>query len=148
MFSLACACRKKTLERGFRYFGLQFWGECWIGTLSFDSLIPVIKDSKWRSSHCYNHEYAKCDDAHSSDCVGKASMDYIYKVVNLDKSRDEGNTSHCRQIMHFWYIPEKYLQSNWLKNAYVMTLFPIIRCKNQFLSQAPVKNHFRRFFWS
>ena len=72
IFSLACACAEKAKEKGYEYFGLQFFGECWSGP----SLEP---DRDGLSTNCIGNNYKPCDDSSDTECIGKAFTNYVYK---------------------------------------------------------------------
>lgn len=69
-------------ERRFRYFGLQFYGECWSGDHAED--LFATKSSK----KCIGHNYATCADNAVDTCTGDAAYNYVYEIVY------EGNY-HC-----------------------------------------------------
>jgi len=81
LHALACECARLTRERGHRYFGLQFWGECWSGpSLQFHRDGP--------SSKCVNSAYQACDVDSEVECVGKAFTNYIYDT-EVDSNQEE-----------------------------------------------------------
>jgi len=71
--SLACACAKAAKAKGWRYFGLQFYGECWSGP----SLNPG-RDGP--SQKCIGTNYKPCNDDADMQCIGKAFTNYVYKI--------------------------------------------------------------------
>ena len=75
-FSLACRCAEKSSAKGYEYFGLQFYGECWS-----DPEAAVKFDHYGRSEDCMGIDYKQCDDEESSECVGGANKNYVYRVV-------------------------------------------------------------------
>lgn len=76
--SLACACEKKTRERGHRYFGLQLYGECWTGpSLQYDRDGP--------SKKCVGIDFQPCDDKDHTECVGEDFTNYIYDTYYESK---------------------------------------------------------------
>lgn len=70
--SMACRCAKKAREAGFRFFALQFWGECW----SADTYQIEYKPA----SNCVGDSFGKCDDAAETECVGAKKVNYLYKL--------------------------------------------------------------------
>jgi len=81
LHALACECYRLTKERGHRYFGLQFWGECWSGpALNFHRDGPSTK--------CVNSAYQACDVESQIECVGKAFTNYIYDTHSEQKDKD------------------------------------------------------------
>ena len=85
-FSIRCA--DLAYERGYRYFGLQFYGECWSGTHSSDLLEGPKSDKCWG----HRPDYQNCDDGSSTECIGQAHYNYIYEVG------PRGN-SHCLSLL-------------------------------------------------
>jgi len=81
--SLACICAEKSRALGFKFFGLQFFGECWSGpTLNFARDGP--------SKKCVNGNFKKCDaNDNSTVCVGKAFTNYIYSVEEEETGGEE-----------------------------------------------------------
>ena len=74
MFSLACECAKKTREKGWGYFGLQYYGECWSGP-------SVQYDRDGSSNQCVGNDFKSCDETSESECVGKRFTNYIYQLI-------------------------------------------------------------------
>jgi len=72
LLSLACKCFKLSRERNHRFFGLQFYGECWTGERSYQ----FSRDGP--STHCIGVDYQPCVDSDKSECIGKAYTNYIY----------------------------------------------------------------------
>ena len=81
--SLACSCANVTRSKGFTYFGLQFFGECWSGVK------PGIG---------YNHDgdangcvgsnpMLPCEPKHPV-CVGRAKRNFVYKLVTATPTRN------------------------------------------------------------
>ena len=66
----------KSCDKGYDYFGLQFYGECWSGPDAADKF-----DHYGRSKKCVGYGYKKCDDKDSSECVGGRHKSYVYRVV-------------------------------------------------------------------
>ena len=118
MFIFRCA--KKVVEGGFRYFGLQFYGECWSGDHA-EHLFAT------ESKKCIGHNYGSCDDNTLGACTGEAGNNYVYEIVR------EGNY-HCMYFTRFNFamkvLPIKpsqimpYLSSNgkFLKKKTLKTL--------------------------
>merc|ERR1719230_11678 len=70
---LACTCAKKAKANGWKYFGLQFYGECWSGP----SLNPARDGT---SKECIGTDYKACNDKSDTECIGKAFTNYVYKL--------------------------------------------------------------------
>ena len=79
------SCGKKAKERGYNYFCIEFYGECWGYT--YKQL--DIPDETADPGKCWGKRpiYDKCD--HTQDnpiCVGVASHGYVYELqVNCDE---------------------------------------------------------------
>lgn len=70
---LACACAAAAKAKGWKYFGLQFYGECWSGP----SLNP---ERDGASTECIGNNYKACDHNSETECIGKAFTNYVYKI--------------------------------------------------------------------
>ncbi|KAK3726389.1 hypothetical protein QZH41_016254, partial [Actinostola sp. cb2023] len=71
---LACRCAKKAKENGGKYFGLQFYGECWTHPQGDET---YGRDGKSDVS-CINQCYRNCND--QPFCVGELNMNYVYRI--------------------------------------------------------------------
>lgn len=74
-------CARKISQRGYTYFGLQFYGECWSGenaTKTFD------RDGS--TDRCLmvvnNKDYEKCDDGRDELCAGVEFSNYVYRIIH------------------------------------------------------------------
>ena len=85
------SCARKVSQRGFTYFGLQFYGECWSGenaTKTFNKLgstdrcLMVVN----------NKDYKKCNNSVNELCTGVEFSNYVYKIVHA------GMLVHCSQL--------------------------------------------------
>ena len=75
-----CRCAKAAIDKGYKYFGLQFWGECWSGpTLSAE--IEYYKYGE--GDACYGTEYNLCHDG-DVNCVGASSHNFIYEIETYE----------------------------------------------------------------
>ena len=70
--SLAQRCNERAIKDGYHYFALRFWGEC-VGFIK-------LNEVRTSSSECSTGHYKPCPKNHDQECVGKASVDYIYRV--------------------------------------------------------------------
>jgi len=68
----ACECAAKAQSLGEKYFGLQFWGECWIGGNAFDK---HGENPNGCSSNCFE----ECDED-SRICVGRNWQNAVYEI--------------------------------------------------------------------
>ncbi|KXJ18052.1 Fibropellin-1 [Exaiptasia diaphana] len=78
---IACRCAEeaKKVENA-QYFAIQFFGECWSG-----SLADVDLDSL-ASNKCYGRDYKTCSsDSVDKYCVGGANNIFIYRFDNVDE---------------------------------------------------------------
>ena len=75
--NMACKCAELAKQNGYRYFGLQYYGECWSGIHSSD----LFNSST--SNKCWGHrpDYKNCDDNSLTECIGQAHQNYIYEVT-------------------------------------------------------------------
>ncbi|KAK3754865.1 hypothetical protein QZH41_011339, partial [Actinostola sp. cb2023] len=81
---LACRCAEKAREKGYKVFGLQFYGECWGGS---NGEMLFSKDGP--SNDCIQQlsdpkECVKSDPF--SECVGAANTNYIYRLTDTISS--------------------------------------------------------------
>lgn len=76
---LRCASIAKT--RGYRYFGLQYYGECWSGLHS----TTLLNGGKSNQCWGYRPDFRNCDDNSPTECVGTEHYNYIYEVGPLGK---------------------------------------------------------------
>ena len=73
---LYCRCAELTEQRGYSYFGLQFYGECWSG--------PSAKERyamQGKSDRCIGVDYNPCVDSAETECIGKDKTNYIYQLI-------------------------------------------------------------------
>ena len=68
-------CAKATLKAGYKYFGIQFWAECWSG------VGKIAYDAVGESDKCFVHPFSqKCDDSPCLYCAGANGVNYVYKI--------------------------------------------------------------------
>ncbi|XP_028410487.1 uncharacterized protein LOC114533162 [Dendronephthya gigantea] len=72
---LVCDCAKKAKEKGFTYFGLQFYGECWG---SEKAGLTFAKYGK--TERCWNGNYSKCQKSDKGHCVGRDNANFVFKL--------------------------------------------------------------------
>ena len=83
---LACQCAKKARDKGYKVFGLQFYGECWSDE---NGLQTYQKFGKANDKKCImdllyknnQYEWKYCDMASDQPCIGQDSTNYVY-VLN------------------------------------------------------------------
>jgi len=75
MPAFACRCAKIVKDKGYKVFGLQFYGECWTGA-------PETYDLKEMkpSDSCVADDYKQCDhlDRH---CIGSRWTNFVFELV-------------------------------------------------------------------
>ena len=83
---LACQCAKKARDKGYKVFGLQFYGECWSDEngLQTHQKFGKANDKKCIMDLLYKnnqYEWKYCDMASDQPCIGQDSTNYVY-VLN------------------------------------------------------------------
>ncbi|KAJ7385805.1 hypothetical protein OS493_013839 [Desmophyllum pertusum] len=94
MKKLVCRCAVAASKRGFVFFGIQFWGECWSGADADQRF--YMYDA---SNACANTEFKQCDTSSAKACAGKQYKNYVYEIV-----QDSPNGSGVGPPIH----PEEY----------------------------------------
>ncbi|XP_057306646.1 coadhesin-like [Hydractinia symbiolongicarpus] len=82
LHALACKCGNLTRAKGYKYFGLQFYGECWTGPSEM-----FYRDGK--SEKCIGVDFRSCDDVAETECVGKQFTNYIYRLEEETKNEEK-----------------------------------------------------------
>ena len=77
LFSLACRCANATRERGWKVFGLQFYGECWSGE---NAEATFNRYGRARASRCLQELVGPCNISKEMECVGAYRTNYIYRL--------------------------------------------------------------------
>ena len=79
-FSLACRCAQKALDKGYKVFGLQFYGECWSGPFAE---LNFNRDGLASADRCVMNlnKPTECDQSSNQECVGTQKTNYIYKLM-------------------------------------------------------------------
>ncbi|CAH3032735.1 unnamed protein product, partial [Porites lobata] len=73
--SIICDCAKEAERKGYRVFGIQFYGECW-GSHSF---IPSRRYRPVR--RCIDEQFKKCaKNGSNTTCTGENWANFIYKL--------------------------------------------------------------------
>jgi len=68
-----CRCAAKAREKGFDYFGIQNYGECWSG----DGDYSIHGEAP---GNCINGDFKECKDDNGALCVGVEYVNYVYKL--------------------------------------------------------------------
>ena len=77
LFSLLCECAQVAKEAGYKYFGLQFYGECWSGP-------GELRYNKYgKSKKCIdgNFRSKKCTSPNGNRCTGQEHANYVYQII-------------------------------------------------------------------
>lgn len=78
LHSLACRCAQKALTKGYRVFGLQFYGECWSGPFAE---FNYTKDGKSDKCIMNLEKPTACVKGDPKECVGQPNTNYIYMLT-------------------------------------------------------------------
>lgn len=74
---LVCRCAIAASKKGYVYFGIQFYGECW-SSADADSRFHMYG----ATNNCVNTDYNPCDDQASNEaCAGANHSNYVYEIV-------------------------------------------------------------------
>ncbi|XP_068751837.1 uncharacterized protein [Montipora capricornis] len=74
MAAFACRCAKAVKEKGWKIFGLQFYGECWSdapGSYDVNTFTP--------STSCISNDYQPCGN-NDRQCVGKQWTNFVFEL--------------------------------------------------------------------
>ena len=89
-----CRCSKAAYEKGYPFFAIRLWAECWAGknNTQLDSLVSdqTQRDEKFCYSNISIAAFEKCEDNDTRVCVGSEHGQYIYKIgefclINFDQ---------------------------------------------------------------
>ncbi|EDO41073.1 predicted protein [Nematostella vectensis] len=80
---LVCRCAKAAKAKGYRFFAIQFFGECYSGPNMENPFTP-----RSRSKKCYTNGYKRCDSMDDAPCVGGSFRDFVYQL-------EEGRWQWC-----------------------------------------------------
>ncbi|XP_058946050.2 uncharacterized protein [Pocillopora verrucosa] len=81
---LVCRCAKKTKEKGWKLFGIQFWGECWSGP--DDSVFYI--EGHAQPGRCEDQCFNDCACS-TRFCAGKNFTNAVYAIT--EQRIDEGS---------------------------------------------------------
>ncbi|XP_073245330.1 uncharacterized protein [Porites lutea] len=74
---LVCRCAMAASKKGYVYFGIQFYGECW-SSADAESRFHMYG----ATNNCVNTDYNPCDDQASNEaCAGANHSNYVYEIV-------------------------------------------------------------------
>ena len=76
------SCAKLAKNSGYRYIGIQSYGECWSG----DPTADLFKYQATRPNKCWGFRphYSRCDDEAETECIGTKSHNYVYELYLTD----------------------------------------------------------------
>lgn len=79
--SLACRCEAMARNKGFSYFAIGFYGECWAGKDTTAVANHILNPGVHDSSECVGGDYGICDHSSSEPCAGVEDNEYIYEII-------------------------------------------------------------------
>ena len=76
-FSLVCRCATAAANKGYSFFGIQFYGECWSAADAAQRFNIYSKSDK-----CVDTEFkVGCDTIKNKPCAGVAHVNFVYQIV-------------------------------------------------------------------
>ena len=76
---MACRCNEEAGKKGFTYFTLAFWGECYGG--SDEAAVTQLLRDRAQIQQCKSRNFQMCNDGDIYECAGQAHAEYLYKVA-------------------------------------------------------------------
>lgn len=76
--SLACRCAAKTREKGWKVFGIQFFGECWSGPLAHNTY--NMHGAGQPTYQFIGIPPKPCNKSLDHECAGGEFVNYIYRL--------------------------------------------------------------------
>ncbi|XP_031562905.1 uncharacterized protein LOC116298543 [Actinia tenebrosa] len=86
--SLACRCAAKAKEKGYKVFGLQFFGECWSGPTAEANYAKYGAAEASKSYQFTGNPPPPCDKSKEQECVGGPMVNYVYRLKDEQQSVD------------------------------------------------------------
>lgn len=84
LYSFTCACAQKAKQKHYKYFGIEYYGECWSG-------VPADYSVHGRSGECKSVSGPDCtfrtcdeDSYKPKICVGGQWALYVYKIKECE----------------------------------------------------------------
>ncbi|XP_028403372.1 uncharacterized protein LOC114526070 [Dendronephthya gigantea] len=74
--AFTCRCAEAAMKKGYKYFGLQYWGECWSGP---SPAADNEYDKHGPADECYDPQYERCAET-STNCVGAENENFVYEI--------------------------------------------------------------------
>ncbi|XP_029197973.2 uncharacterized protein LOC114963020 isoform X2 [Acropora millepora] len=72
---VACRCAQVSKAKGFTYFGIADFGECWSGKGAGKTI-----DREDSSRFCITKEFAQCDENDQNICSGNKTTTFVYSI--------------------------------------------------------------------
>ncbi|CAH3172036.1 unnamed protein product [Porites lobata] len=95
--SLACRCANATRAKGWKVFGLQFYGECWSGENGETTFNNYGEAGPKKCVQELVQGFPPCDKSKDMECVGTQSTNYIYRLKDLKPADVNGGYSMWSQ---------------------------------------------------
>ncbi|KXJ05215.1 hypothetical protein AC249_AIPGENE3639, partial [Exaiptasia diaphana] len=86
--SLACRCAEIAKKKGYKVFGLQFYGECWSGPLAEAKFAEYGSADPSKSLQLTGNPPPPCDKNNPQECVGGPLINYVYRLKDDQQSAD------------------------------------------------------------
>ena len=84
---MACRCYEKAKAKGFEYFSIRYWGECW-GGKDLKNLESALTNPSRKSSSCHSINYKECNLSSETECAGQVDTEYLYTVADRSSKSD------------------------------------------------------------
>ncbi|KAK3700598.1 hypothetical protein QZH41_010513 [Actinostola sp. cb2023] len=86
--SLACRCAEIAKEKGYKVFGLQFYGECWSGPSAEASFAKYGAANPSQIFQEIGSPPPPCDKTKDQECIGGPLVNYVYRLKDEQQSPD------------------------------------------------------------
>ncbi|XP_031560597.1 uncharacterized protein LOC116296682 [Actinia tenebrosa] len=90
--SFICRCAIESRKRGYKYFGIQFYGECWSGNVTSAAEYAVHGPS----DECVGRDQGICKKD-TSLCVGKSFANFVYEIPLAPTTKPPA--SDCKDVL-------------------------------------------------
>lgn len=88
VISLICSCATKAKEMGYKYIGIQFYGECWAG----DYFARPLKEKR----SCIDLKFRTCQKMGPRRiCSGEHWTNFIYELQEVSVTEREATNFQC-----------------------------------------------------
>ncbi|KXJ11386.1 uncharacterized protein LOC110243771 [Exaiptasia diaphana] len=105
-----CDCANTTLSKGYKYFGIQFYAECWGGDVT-EAMMQSMESNDKSPDGCVNTAGLGSCSSESEMCVGKEWANYVYEVeIPTTKPPEDcsDKNENCQQWKEWNLCAEKY----------------------------------------